>query len=176
MTDNDTVAVLCTGPSLSAADVEQLRGVCRVVAVSDAVYLAPWADALVSYDRAWWVAHADTADKFRGKKYHCHVVDLPDMEAIRPGGGNSGCLGLLVAYRMGAKKILLLGADLKGSHFFGPHTRPGLRNTELAKFDIMRRQFDALRTLPVINCSSNSALACFPFGSIDDHVPQRATA
>jgi len=60
------VAVLATGPSLTLEQCDQLRGRCKVVAISDAIRLAPWADALVSADTDWWRLHNPD---FAGPKY-----------------------------------------------------------------------------------------------------------
>lgn len=50
----DTVFCLATGPSLTQADVDAVRGRGTVIAVNDAHQLAPWADVLYSSDRYWW--------------------------------------------------------------------------------------------------------------------------
>ena len=159
-------AVLCTGPSLTQADADYLRGKCKVVVVSDAYKLAPWADAMVSHDKKWWIAHEDC--DFAGPRYCGHVHDLEDRfrtERFYPAGGNSGCMGIMVADKLfKPDTILLLGADLHGTHFFGPHTRALLRNTTQPQFDRMRREFSALKRLPVVNCSPVSRLDCFPKG------------
>lgn len=157
------VAVLCTGPSLTQADVDYCRGRCKVVAVSDAIYMAPWADALVSFDKGWWNAHKPA---FHGPKYHCHVEKVEGVKMFEPRPGNSGTLGLAVAARMKPDKIILLGADLKGTHFFGKHTKPGLRNTSQVQFRTMTRQFEAMKHLPVVNCSPDSELTCFRKGDL----------
>lgn len=170
------VAVLCTGPSLTQADVDYCRGRCKVVAVSDAIYMAPWADALVSYDDGWWKAHNPD---FAGPKYHCHVEEIEGLEMFEPRHGNSGTLGLAVAHRMSPEKIILLGADLKGDHFFGKHTKAGLRNTSPHQFTTMMKQYEKLKHLPVVNCSPDSALTCFRKGVLREEladVLQRAAA
>lgn len=165
-------AVVCTGQSVTQADVDLLRGRCKVVVVSDAYKLAPWADAMVSHDKQWWEAHAEC--DFSGPRYCAYFQDLPKKyrtERFRPSGGNSGCMGLLVANtKLGEtpKRILLLGADCKGTHYFGKHTRPGLNNTNEKQFEAIRRQYRALRELPVVNCSPISALDCFPKMSVAD--------
>lgn len=160
------VAVLCTGPSLTQADVDLCRERCdKVVAVSDAIYMAPWADALVSYDKGWWWAHKP---EYAGPKYHCHVEKVEGVEQFEPRPGNSGTLGIAVAARMNPDRIVLLGADLKGTHFFGRHTKAGLRNTQPHQFRIMHNQFSRLAKLPVVNCSPDSALTCFPKMSLMD--------
>lgn len=157
------VAVLCTGPSLTQADVDYCRGRCKVVAVSDAIYLAPWADALVSYDKGWWWAHKPD---YQGPKYHCHVEKIEGVTMFDHRPGNSGTLGVVVAAAMKPEKILLLGADLKGTHFFGRHKKDGLRNTNPTQFKTMMRQFEALKNLPIVNCSRDSALTCFRNGDL----------
>lgn len=172
------VAVLCTGPSLTQADVDYCRGRCKVVAVSDAIFLAPWADALVSHDRKWWDAHPEVT--FEGPKFTHHPDGIKDrgVQELRPSGGNSGTLGLKVAMQMGATKILLLGCDLHGTHFFGPH-KHGLHNTRPDQFQTMANQFAHMRRLPVINCTPGTGLKCFPLGDLrsqldENDVLQRA--
>jgi hypothetical protein len=171
------VAVLCTGPSLTQADVHYCRGRCKVVAVSDAIYMAPWADALVSYDKKWWRAHKPD---YAGPKYHCHFEKVEGVEAFEPRPGNSGTLGVVVAEKLWKpEKILLLGADLKGTHFFGPHTKKDLRNTSVLQFETMKKQFAKLKKLPVVNCSPDSALTCFRKGVLREEladVLQRSAA
>lgn len=169
------VAVLCTGESLTQEDVDYCRGRCKVIAVSDAIYMAPWADALVSYDKGWWRAHKPT---YAGPKYHCHAEKIEGAEMLVERPGNSGTLGLTIAARMKPEKILLLGADLKGSHYFGPHTK-GLRNTSAHQFKAMQVQYAKFKKLPVVNCSPISVLTCFRKGDLRaelENVLQRAAA
>lgn len=161
------VAVLCTGPSLNQADVDYCRGRCKVVAVSDAIYLAPWADALVSYDKGWWMAHGP---EYNGPKYHCHFEKIEGVTMFEPRPGNSGTLGLAVALKMKPEKVLLLGADLKGSHFFGPHTKKGLRNTNETQFKRMIQEFARFKKYHVVNCSPDSALTCFRKGTLREEL------
>lgn len=161
------VAVLCTGESLTQEDVDYCRGKCKVVAVSDAIYKAPWADALVSYDKKWWYAHKP---EYSGPKYHCHVEKVEGVKMFEPRPGNSGTLGLAVAAKMNPEKIILLGADLKGTHFFGKHTKVGLRNTSPVQFRTMKNQFANFRHLPVVNCSPDSELMCFPRGVLREEL------
>lgn len=166
-------AVVCTGQSVTQADVDYLRGKCKVVVVSDAYKLAPWADAMVSHDKAWWIAHSEC--DFAGPRYCGYFQDLPGAHKTQrfyPAGGNSGCMGLLVAQRLfSPTKILLLGADLHGTHYFGPHTRDLLRNTNKTQFETMKRQYAALRKLPIVNCSQISTLTCFPKANLREVLP-----
>lgn len=156
------VAVICTGQSLTQADVDYCRGRAKVVAVSDAIKLAPWADAMVSHDAAWWRAHPEV--DYSGPKWTAHPQGVSELgvNEFRPSGGNSGTLGILVAQKMGATKIVLLGADGKGTHYFGKHTGPKLKNTTPLQFSMMHKQFAKLSKLPVVNCTPGSVLTCFP--------------
>lgn len=127
-------AVLATGPSLSVDQVDRVRGLCRVVAVSDAYKLAPWADCLVSADAAWWKAHPD-ARHFSAEKWGevCDFQNVPYVSPMHVGSGrNSGLLGVMLAVRKGADRVILLGFDLHspGKHFFGEH--PSLSSLRLS--------------------------------------------
>lgn len=158
-----TWAVLGTGESMSQALADFIRGKCNVVAVSDAYRIAPWADALVSHDSGWWESHPD-ALKFSGRKFcsrkYPGTEHLP-REGRLPSDSNSGLDGMRVAHQiMGATRILLLGFDMHGSHFFGKHPKP-LRNTTPNRFKAHIKQFNKWRGCEVINCTPNSALLKF---------------
>lgn len=109
-------AVLATGPSMSQAVADSVRGKCKVIAVSDAYLLAPWADILVSSDRAWWRHHKP---EFLGRRYS--VVDVPGADKLEGvhSGLNSGLVAVMAAVQFGATRVLLLGFDMGGTHFFG---------------------------------------------------------
>ena len=55
LADGGTVVCLASGPSLTTEDVAYVRGRATVIAVNDAVRLAPWADVLYSNDSTWWL-------------------------------------------------------------------------------------------------------------------------
>lgn len=172
--------VLCTGQSLTQADVDYCRGKAKVVAVSDAIFLAPWADAMVAYDKAWWVAHPEVT--YTGPKFMHHIEEVPtlDVKLFKPGGGHSGTLACHVAMELfRPEKIILLGADMKGTHYFGRHTRANLRNTTPHRFEQMKRNFAQLKKLPIVNCTRGGALECFRRGDLRAELadlPQRAAA
>lgn len=164
-------AVLATGPSLNLQQVRSLMGKVAVVAVSDAHRLAPWADALVSIDYAWWRAHPEALE-FPGAKWSA-APDYKPIEGVKRfpdvhTGSNSGLLGIQVAVSMGAKTILLLGFDMKGSHFFGPHPAP-LKNTQPHRFEVFKSQFARYkpRGVKIINCTPGTALDAYPKADLD---------
>jgi hypothetical protein len=163
-------AVLATGQSLTQDQADAVNGRCRVVAVSNAYKFAPWADALASCDASWWKNNPE-AMEFAGRKF----TTAPDWQGLSglervPGvssGTNSGLLGLMVAVKLGATRILLLGYDMQGTHFFGAHPAP-LRNPNAARFEVFQKQFSGYkpRGVEIINCTPGSALRTYPMGDL----------
>lgn len=169
--------VIAPGPSLTDEDVEYVRRaraqgrLSGVVAVSNVgLDKAPWADVLVSYDPAWWRAYPEAFD-FKGEKF-CSQK-LQDAEYWRSpyfNGCNSGLMGMYKAEEKGAEQIILLGFDMHGTHYFGPHTRKNgsapLKNSDDKVFRRHFAQFARWRGCPVINCTPGSALKQFPLADL----------
>lgn len=170
-----TWAVLATGPSMSQAVADSLRGRCEVVAVSDSYKLAPWADALVSSDRAWWDAHPEALE-FEGSKFGC----MPEFQALpevarfaAQSGTNSGLLGLMVAASLGATKVLLCGMDMHspGGHFFGNHPA-NLKSTTAQRMEVFKKQFARYQPkgVDIVNCTPGSALMAYRVGNLEEEL------
>lgn len=174
-----TVVVLAPGPSLSSEQTHlvQQSGL-PVVAVNDAFRLAPWADVLYAADAAWWQVHAQEALKFEGLKmtadFHVAFRQVARLKQTgvygfdpTPGcvrtGSNSGYQAVHVAMQAGAKRVLLVGFDMHGSHFFGKHPAP-LRNShpETQKQFAINFQFLKGHGTEIVNCTPGSAITCFP--------------
>ena len=144
-----------------------VQGKCAVAAVSDSFKLAPWADILVSNDRKWWEQHPE-AKLFKGRKF-CSQ-EIREAEQFREHtymGRNSGLMAMCVARFLGAKRLLLLGFDMHGTHFFGEHPLP-LRNTTEKIFATHIRQFDGFYGCDVINCTPNSSLKRFKIAVLQE--------
>src|ERR1043166_8946509 len=151
----ETVAILGTGPSLTQADVDACRGVCKVIAIKDAMYLAPWADALYFCGAGvgdWWIQNQQAVKSFAGLRFtlDARAKDVAtvlrntgefgleeDPTGLRT-GRNSGYQAINLAYHLGATRILLLGFDMQGSHYFGAHSY----TTPPSPFDVFRRCFE----------------------------------
>lgn len=165
-----TCAILATGPSMSQAMADAVRGRCRVIAVSDNYKLAPWADALVSSDRGWWTIHNP---EFDGRKFSgVPVSGIDRIERFNGpvNGSNSGLIAIKVAVEVYKEhEIVLLGFDMHGSHWFGEHPKP-LRNTKPHRFEVFKKQFADYRPkgVRIINCTTNSALTCYPMARLED--------
>lgn len=170
-----TCVVLATGASLTPEQVANVKTAhveqrCKAVAVSNAYQLAPWADAMVANDMKWWKQHPD-AMQFAGRRF-CGS-DLKGTERLPPApmfptGSNSGLQGMRVALMLGATRIILIGLDMKGTHYFGKHPS-GLKNSTPADFQRMLLQFKRWNSeAEVINCSPGSALTCFKTANLVD--------
>lgn len=164
-----TWVVIASGQSVNHSDVEYVRlakisGTIKgVIAVSNVgIDLAPWADALVSHDSRWW-AHNLHSNMFQGRKF-CRTY-WPKCEIFIPNpnnGCNSGLMGMQVAKDIfKADRIILLGFDMKGTHYFGPHPA-GLKNTTEKRFKEHIDQFRRFPKMDVVNCTPDSALEIFP--------------
>lgn len=172
----DWVAI-ATGPSLTQEDVDAVRGL-NVIAVSDAYRMAPWADCLHSSDERWWKANP-MAMQFPGLKsalelvkgvtrFHASTEILEDRPGYLATGRNSGYQAINLAIHYGARRILLLGFDMKKvnsrTHFFGSHP-PSLERAH--PYGVWWQHFGKLaavlegRGIEVINCTPGSALTCF---------------
>ncbi len=171
-------AVLATGPSLTQAQADAVRGRFGVIAVSDAYRLAPWADALVSTDSAWWRHHKP---RFAGRRFS--ALGHKGTEPVRghAPGSNSGALAVRVARSLGARLIVLLGFDGHGSHFFGDHPAP-LVNTTPARRRIHAQQHAAEAAacaaagIQIFNCTPGTALTCYPIATLDEVLDATAQA
>lgn len=166
--------ILATGQSINQETADYLLGKSKVIAVSDAYKLAPWADCLVSSDTKWWLANPD-AENFRGEKYCRHA--RRDVQEFRPTpqAVNSGLMAMYLAAHKGASRIILLGFDMHGTHYFGPHTarwgqNPAdiLTNTTDKRFKQHLAEYRQWQGCEVLNCTPNSALNFFPKADIRD--------
>lgn len=165
-----TWALLAPGPSASAEEAARVREAeIPLGVVGNAFELAPWAAFLAATDAAWWRRYP--AAKSMPVRYS--MVETPDVErVVIPGFSsvNSGTLALECAKRHGATRILLLGFDMRGTHFFGAYAN-GLRNTDPTKRKMHLQQYAqwqrANKAVEVVNCTPGSALNCFPARSLD---------
>lgn len=183
---NSTIVCLGSGPSLTQADVDVCRGH-HVIAVNDAYRLAPWADVLYAADARWW-RRMGGLSSFPGRRYSImpdhhqvaqhefsgieilrntgvHGLEM-DATALRT-GGNSGYQAINLAVHFGATRILLLGYDMHGDHFFGSHpdkTRPPFKLC-LESFPTLVEPLADIG-VTVINCTPGSALTCFPMAPL----------
>lgn len=182
-----TVVCLASGPSLTKDDVDYCYGRAdAIIAVNDTYRLAPFANAIMASDAAWWAVHKGVPD-FLGERYSleasaCRVAGVKvlrrtgesgietDPTGLRT-GRNSGAAAINLAVHYGAARVVLLGYDMQAtrgdrhSHFFGSHPFP-LRRT--SNYTMFRQMFEhmveplAKLKVEVINCSRETSLRAFP--------------
>lgn len=150
----------------------------------------PFADLLYACDGKWWDAH-EGAPEFKGikvtyhpaaaLKYGLHRIAI-DTKArglsLEPGrlvSQNSGMHALNLAVQLGARRIRLVGYDMKTDrgkmHFFGNH--PGKLHvrhdfsTFIEHFEGVREAAQALG-VEILNCTPDSALHWFKRARLED--------
>lgn len=183
-----TVAVLGGGPSLTKEQVTLVSvSGCKVLAVNDAGYLAPWAELLWFCDERWALKHLRLVERFSGRvatlenlKLRSIRADLiclrnmgiagfhPEPDGLRT-GSNSGYQAIHAAVHAGARRILLLGFDMKASggrtHWHEGHPWPGSlerwSREMLPHFPGLAAAL-AERGVEVVNCTPGSALDAWP--------------
>jgi hypothetical protein len=89
-------------------------------------------------------------------------------------GGNSGYQAVNLAWLFGASRIVLLGFDMGATggrlHWHKDHGGK-LHNPVPAKFKNWLRAFNLMASscsVPIINCSRQTALTCFPRMDLDE--------
>lgn len=189
----ETVAILAGGPSLTADQVDYVRGKARVIAINNAYRLAPWADALYACDGEWWDSYRPefaglkiTQDAAAAQKHGLLHVPLSNQPAtgisLDPqfihSGRNGGYQALNLSVHLAGPGLrILLGYDMKRAngrrHWHADHG-PGMKNPDEFLFQLWIDAYDTARLdlhraqVNVVNASPDSALLCFPRKPLQD--------
>jgi hypothetical protein len=186
--------VAATGPSLTVEVAEACRGQ-HVIAVNDAYRLMPYAEVLYACDAVWWAVH-EGCPGFAGERWSSHqpganekltVAERYGINLVRGGdgnefsmdpsvihyGSNSGFQAINLAIHLGARRIVLVGFDMRNDgpkHFFGDHPDPMYTRVE---FESLIPNFaQAAKALPreitIVNCTPGSRLTCFPMVPLEE--------
>ncbi len=171
----ETVCIIASGPSLTAADVAHARaaraaGRCRLIVINREWEGAPDADLLYACDESWWRANGGVP-AFRGIKAGLNRNCYPDVRVLRsrrkgdgpepqathglsdePGylreGRNSGYQAIDLACQLGAARIALLGFDCKlGRDGRRHHFGDHPRPLSNPRAELLARWVEAYRTL-----------------------------
>lgn len=179
--------IVASGPSLTRADVDFVKGKARVMAINTSYKLAPWADVLYAADGKWWRWHHGAPD-FHGLKFSVSKTaqNWTGVTVLNQGsesglstdpttlalGHNSGYQAINLAVLFGSTRILLLGYDMargpKGQHHWHKeHPHQTYDNYQFYA-RLFAKMVAPLRMLgvEVINCSRQTALTCFPRQSL----------
>lgn len=182
--------ILGGGPSLTAEDVNRIKGRGAVIAVNNAgLDLAPWADVLFFADGwpRWFGWNKDRLHEFKGDLIVSRAaVPQTDPRLVtithdnrsplsrhpsKVAGHCGGSSAINLAYLMGARVIVLMGFDMRGGNWHQDHKAPPLPNAHRDRFipalERMAPELEAEGVL-VINTNPDSALRCFPFADLGD--------
>lgn len=182
-----TVVCVASGSSLTPEDVSYCRGKAKVVVVNDNWKLAPWADIHWATDGRWWAKNKEarvdgeswTMDETASTQLGLRLIngkpgfglsldsDFVYWGGDYPLGGNGGAQAVGLSFHaFNPERIILLGYDMAGKHWFGDHE--GLSNPTDQNFDHWRIAFRTLayelgcQGVQLVNCSRSSTLDCAP--------------
>lgn len=190
-----TVAVLGSGPSLTAADVEAVRQAGWPTIVTNRTWeLAPWADVLFAHDLQFWLAYGDRVEaEFPGRLFSIRSRGRKRIEVLDVdvrwffGPANSGASAVSIAIAAGARRVVLLGIDCmvgadRAKHWHEPY-RPGVDGgSNAASMPNWPGLFATVawharkHDVEVVNCSRATALTCFPCQPLEDVLKAEAIA
>lgn len=188
MWPNSTILVLGNGPSLGL-----LKDIGRsinypTIAVHHAFQIGPWVNILFIADARFYWEMKPVVDRYEGLKvstniyipgkwYSLQTVDKIRIVNVHPGkgltkdrtvlryNGSGGACAINLAYHCGARRIILLGFDMRvvdgRKHYFPtPHTRTdGMKKWPVDKIwqPVMR---DAKKLgVEIFNATPNSAMS-----------------
>ena len=126
--EGETVYILGGGPSLKNFNFKELRG-SKVIAINKAMYAWPESQVLFWTDSRFYTWYKNDVDRLKCLKYTltpgslytgdinilrkgaCHGLEEPKDSLAH--GNNSGYAAINLAYHLGAKRIILLGFDMR---------------------------------------------------------------
>jgi hypothetical protein len=192
--DQVPAVIVASGPSLSDDQLAlvleaRLAQRCHVITVNNTAERAPWADVhyfgdylavkhyrplLKACRGTWW-----TGDRAAAERHRCRYVRSTDRKGLGDErvhlNGNSGAQALNLAVLFGAKRIVLLGFDMRDvkgrAHWFGQHPAPLVQVQQYAewlhKFKAVAEDAHAMN-VEVTNCTPESALKWFETGELGE--------
>ncbi|MHC4123659.1 MAG: hypothetical protein ACYSSI_08820 [Planctomycetota bacterium] len=166
----------------------------HVIGVNNAYQIGPWIDVLFFGDCGWYLVHRKKVADFPGLKITCckrftarakeqmegvkhlqkdgkHRLGLSPNKQKIGWNSNSGAAAINLAIHFGAKRIILLGFDMKldgnkVSHWHGSHGNPGSKrkpppfSRHLKGFPMISQDAERLG-IEIINANPESAITVF---------------
>jgi len=200
--DGETFTILGCGPSLDLDDVLRAAQTTRIIAINSAFRMAPFADILYAGDGHFWDEYPDAfeytgvrvgmAYDLENEKYYPNIdgkdynaikfmacsgedgLETKDRRALRM-GRNGGFQAINLAVHLGAKRIILLGYDMKlidgknhweGAEPRGKHQPPEPFDLFIPAFDTIVEPLKQLG-IEIFNCTMGSEMKAFPIVPID---------
>lgn len=185
---NSTVYILGGGPGLLDNDLSSIHGQ-RCIGVNNSTFLGDWVDVCWFGDLKWWGWHKERLKSYTGliitcntrmKKWSKMKVLLRGKVAgidTRPShvswNRSSGASAINLAYHFGAKRIILLGFDMRRidgkKNWHDDHKEkihdPFIRH--LKSFSQIKKDAEHLG-LEIINATPGSAINQFPIMTLKD--------
>lgn len=188
----ESVAIVASGSSTRNANVGLLKDRIRCIAIKEAYsQLVPFADVVYGCEAPWW-KHRQGLPDFRGLKLAWSDAQIPfpgierfkikdkqfdrlllDDPGIIGAGGHSGFQALNIALQFGAARVLLVGFDMRGSHFYGRNNWMKANNPNESVFPRWIKGMDGAASdlkkwgIEVVNASPVSAVKSFPHMTIE---------
>ena len=189
--DGQPVLIFASGPSLPKLWSAERPIPFPAIAVNDAWVIAPTADVLYATDAHWWMHHKGVPE-FAGVKVGYGgpgPAGIIWLEGSGPTGFddrlgwvrhglNSGYSAVHLAVQLGARRIILVGFDMRPvngkAHFFGDHpkgvSRAMLFERWVTNFGELANILEKLG-VEVANVTPDSALKkCFPYVALEDEI------
>lgn len=193
--NDEVVYIVGGGPSLKGFNWDRLSGK-NVIAINRAYEVLPNADVLYWTDSRFYRWYRKDINNFKGMKVTCRpIVDKPSDVILlkannsfnidtRPEflshGNNSGYAAINLAVKLGAKKIYLLGYDMKSnpknSHWhtgYQTHHNKDIYNKMIKSFDSIPSELKRLG-VECFNANIKSELTVFRKCTIDDAISDLA--
>lgn len=194
--DGETVYILGGGPSLNDVDMDLIKDK-NVIGVNEAYTLGDFVDYTFIGTNRYYNKHKHNFEGYRGQVicagglstndprvhtvYSCN--DTMTMQRGRIGiANNSGIGAINLAAQLGVKTIVLLGFDMsviEGTNWHNKDINLNYfkRQTKESYYEKVRDTMcnvvaEALYQLDieVINCSTKSAIDCFPILSLENYL------
>ena len=184
--EGEDVFVIASGFSLRDQDPESLRGK-KLIVINHSYRWAPFAEVWFWMDREFFEVARDNIRKWKGLAVttctSCKVdmprkiklIDTPQVHGLCKdptgvaSGKTSGHSAINLAYHMGAKRIILLGYDMRIQYGGRTHFADDLvsefpwmyKNIMIPAFPKIAADLEKAG-VPVLNATPNSALEVFP--------------
>ena len=190
MWDGETVYILGGGPSLLDNNLTLIHDK-KCIGVNNSAFLGEWVDVCWFGDMKWWNWHRDRLRKYWGMVVTCNpkMKDWARIKVLLRGKSqgietrpnyvawnrNSGSSAINLAYHFGAKKIVLLGFDMRridgkknwhNEHKEREHN-PFARH--MMSMPTIRKELQDLG-VELINATKDSAITCLPYLSLEEVV------
>lgn len=195
------IFILGGGPGLFKVPFKKLEGR-RCIAVNNSYRVAPWAETVFFGDVKWWDWHSEELlgtgmpistccenvklkqhmgkGKYSRIKFYSRDHSKRAGITTKPGdyvswNNSSGAAAISLAYKLGAKKIVLLGFDMrmvdgqKNWHDDHVEKKHNPFNRHLKTFPAIAKDARALG-LNIYNATPNSAIKQFPIVDLEDFI------